>query len=257
MKKIIAIVLLVVLSIVGCSALVACSDTEKTLQVYTNAGFAPFEYVDANGKVVGVDIDIMNYIGKELGYKVVINDIEFDQILKEVQGNKNAVGAAGMSKKAERDEVALASDVYATSTQYVIAPNGAFADGAVVSQQQIIDYAAKIGAQKGTTGEDMISGYIKEAKASNEVIEYSNAIVASQDIGKTIKAVIIDELPAKAISEADKNLSCWKIDAEPETYVLYFNKDAGDLVKKVNEILAKMKADGTIDKYIVNHSSGK
>ena len=39
------------LSFSGCN-----KDDGKTLYVYTNAGFAPYEYV-SNGKVVGVDID--------------------------------------------------------------------------------------------------------------------------------------------------------------------------------------------------------
>lgn len=256
MKKLIAIILVVAMAVIGCSALAACAETEKTLQVYTNAGFAPFEYVDTNGKVVGVDIDIMNYIGKELGYKVIINDIEFKEILNQVQGNKLAVGAAGMSKKEERDKVALASIVYATSVQYVIAPNGTFADGAVVTLDQLLAAANKIGIQAGTTGQYLVEDYIAEKEASNSTIEYTNAIVASQDIGSTIGAVVIDELPAKAIAGSKSNLSCWKIDAEPESYVLYFNKEAGDLVTKVNAVLEKMIKDGTINQYIINHSNG-
>ena len=78
MKKVLSVILAVVL-LVSAVALVSCGKKEetKTLKVYTNAGFAPYEYVDENGKVVGVDIDVMNYIGEKLGYKVVINDIEF------------------------------------------------------------------------------------------------------------------------------------------------------------------------------------
>lgn len=257
MKKLIVILLIAAIAAMGCVAFVGCSDSSKTLQVYTNAGFAPFEYVNEKGEVVGVDIDIMNYIGKELGYKVVINDIEFKEILNQVQGNKLAVGAAGMSKNDERDKVATASIVYATSVQYVIAPNGTFAEGAVVTLDQLLASAAKVGIQAGTTGQYLVEDYIEEVSASNSTIEYANAIVASTDIGSTIGAVVIDELPAKSIAAANNNLSCWKIDAEPESYVLYFNKDAGDLVASVNTVLQKMITDGTINQYIINHSSGK
>lgn len=255
MKKIIAIIMVVALAVVGCAALAACATPQETLQVYTNAGFAPFEYVNTKGEVVGVDIDIMNYIGKELGYKVIINDIDFDQILKEVQGNKLAVGAAGMSKREDRDAVALASKVYATSVQYVIAPNGTFADNAVVTLEQLLAAAAKIGIQAGTTGQYLVEDYIEEVKGTSTTVEYTNAIVASKDIGSTVNAVVIDKLPAQSIASADSKLSCWAIDAEPESYVLYFNKDAGELVTKVNAILEKMITDGTINQYIVNHST--
>lgn len=258
MKKVIAIVLAVAILVTCLAVFAGCKkDNKETLQVYTNAGFAPFEYVNEKGEVVGVDIDIMNYIGNELGYKVVINDIDFDSIPNEVKGNKLAVGAAGMSKTDARDEIMLASNVYATSVQYVIAPNGTFGASEKVTLAQILAAASNIGVQAGTTGEGLINDEIEATEATNQVIQYKNAITASGDIGSSIQAVIIDELPAKSIADANSGLSCWKIDAEPESYVLYFNKEATELVKKVNEVLDKMIKDGTINQYIINHSSGK
>ena len=252
MKKLIALIMTVLTAVCCCFAFTACG-SKGTLQVYTNAGFAPFEYVNQQGKVVGVDIDVMNAIGKELGYKVVINDIEFDNILNEVSKNELAVGAAGMSQKPERDEVALASIVYATSQQYVIAPVGTFEENAIVSVEDIAVAVGekKIGVQRGTTGADLV-----EADYESITIEYSNAVIASTDIGSTLGAVVIDELPAKEISGANTNLACWQIDAEMESYVLYFNLNATELVSKVNEVLGKLIENGTIAQFIVNHSSG-
>ena len=228
--------------------------------LYTNAGFAPYEYVNEFGEVVGIDVDVMQEIGEILGYKVVVNDIEFKNILNEVGKNKMAVGAAGMSQKAERDEVALASHVYATSQQYVIAPVGTFEDGAVVTEAQIYEAVGdkKIGVQQGTTGSFLIEDYLKsiEVNYEDKVIDYSNAIVASSDINSTLKAVIIDELPAKAISADNNGLACWKIDAEMESYVLYFNKEATELVAKVNKILDVMIETGAIDYFTMKHTGG-
>ena len=60
MKKLLGVLLLVLtlVTFTGCS--------NDTLVVYTEAGFAPFEYV-SNGKIVGVDVDIMNMVGEKLG----------------------------------------------------------------------------------------------------------------------------------------------------------------------------------------------
>lgn len=238
------------------------SDKEK-LYVYTNAGFAPYEYINDKGDVVGVDIDIMNYIGDQLGYKVVINDIEFNQILNEVQNDKMAVGAAGMTQKASRDEVALASITYATSVQYVIVPTGTFdADDLVdgkLDLSKLQELSNKtVGVQEGTTGDFMVQDAQVEGEALEgfEKLDYTNAIVASQDIGSQVGAVIIDKLPAQAIADADADLECFELNAEPESYVLYFNKEATELVAQVNVILAQMIADGTIDQYTINHSNG-
>ncbi len=257
MKKVVSVILAAVM-IAACVLLASCGKTEeKVLNVYTNAGFAPYEYLDDKGKVVGVDIDVVNYIGEKLGYKVVVNDIEFNAILNEVAKDKFAVGAAGMSKKAERDEVALASDVYATSVQYIIAPKGTFA-GDQVALADAVAYVAgsdikSIGVQKGTTGADLVAESIENTAA--KAIEYSNAIIASQDIGTTVAAVVIDKMPAEAICKDKDTLQCWSLDAEMESYVMYFNKDNADLVTQVNEVLKKMIEDGLIDQYTVKHSS--
>ncbi len=257
MKKVLSVILAAVM-IAACVLLASCGKTEeKVLNVYTNAGFPPYEYLDDKGNVVGVDIDVVNYVGEKLGYKVVVNDIEFNAILNEVAKDKFAVGAAGMSKKAERDEVALASDVYATSVQYIIAPKGTFA-GDQVALADAVAYVAgsdikSIGVQKGTTGADLVAESIENTAA--KAIEYSNAIIASQDIGTTVAAVVIDKMPAEAICKDKDTLQCWSLDAEMESYVMYFNKDNADLVKQVNEVLKKMIEDGLIDQYTVKHSS--
>ena len=256
MKKIMSVILAAVL-LTACLVLSSCGSNEKVLKVYTNAGFAPYEYLDENGKVVGVDIDVVNYIGEKLGYKVVVSDIDFNAILNEVSKDKYAVGAAGMSKRAERDEIALASDVYATSVQYIIAPAGTF-EGEQVALADAVAYIAgssvkSIGVQKGTTGADLVAEGIEGTDA--KTVEYENAIIASQDIGTTVAAVVIDKMPAEAICKDKDNLQCWSLDAEMESYVMYFNKDNAELVAQVNEILKQMIADGLIDQYTVKHSS--
>lgn len=259
MKKLIAIVLAALTLVSACLFLTSCGEEDKkTLNVYTNAGFAPYEYLDKDGNVVGVDMDTIKYIGEQLGYNVVINDIEFNAILNEVAKDKLAVGAAGMTKKPERDEVALATVVYATSIQYVIAPKGTFEAGKVVPAADVVAYAAAqsakaIGVQKGTTGADLAATACEGSEATT--VEYSNAIIASKDIGTTVSAVVIDKMPAESICKDNANLECWQLDADTESYVMYFNKESADLVAEVNKVLEKMIADGKIDEFTVKHSS--
>lgn len=262
MKKILTLIVTAIMAVTCLFSMTACTKPdEKTLYVYTNSGFAPYEYLGTDGKVIGVDIDIMNAIGEELGYKIVINDIDFEQILNEVQGNKNAIAAAGMTKKAERDNVATASISYATSVQYVIVPANTFTSDDLVDGKLAISKLAEIdafGVQSGTTGSFLIEDAIDEGGdlEGKEMFEYKDAIVASQDIGSTVGAVIIDKLPAKLIADNDANLECFELDAEPESYVLYLNKEATELLSKINQVLQKLINDGTIDQYTINHSGG-
>jgi polar amino acid transport system substrate-binding protein len=267
MKKIITLMLTVIMAVVSVFAFTACdpaADSSKTLYVYTNAGFAPYEYINANGEVVGVDIDVMKEVGEVLGYKVVINDIEFNQILVEVAKNKNAVGAAGMTKKPDRDDVALASIPYATSVQYAIVPVGTFdADdlvGGKLPVSKLAELSKKaIGVQEGTTGNFLIEDAIVEGGdigTDFQCMTYTNAIVASQDVGTTLGAVVVDKLPAQSICSANSALECIELVADVEEYVIYFNKEASELVAKVNKVLEAMINGGIIDYYTLKHSGG-
>lgn len=267
MKKIVAVLLLTLL-ILTCS-LTACGDPRPTLQIYTNSGFAPYEYVNEYGEVVGIDIDIAQEIGEALGYNVVINDIDFGMILPEVEKNPLAIGIAGLTKTDERDEVAIASVVYATSVQYVITQKGAL-DSAVDANGKVSLSALAgmtIGVQEATTGDFLVSDAIDgtsddDGKHVAGVLEgtnaaklaYSNAIIASNDIGTTINAVVVDKLPAQAIANANEGLQAYELDEEPESYVLYFNKQAGELVAQVNSLLETLIEKGVIEYFTLKHS---
>lgn len=279
MKKFFVMLLTLMMGI-GCIGFVGCSGSGKeTLNVYTNAGFAPYEYVNEFGEVVGVDIDIMKEVGEVLGYNVVINDIDFDQILVEVAKDELAIGAAGMTKKESRDAVALSTISYATSVQYVIVPTGTFDADDLVDGKLAVSKLAElsnkaIGVQEGTTGDwliaDAISGVDSEDEEGNPVhitgdlensgatsLLYKNAIVAGEDIGTTLGAVVIDKLPAQSIAGASNGaLEAIELDAEPESYVIYCNKAATALVEDINKVLDAMIKGGVIDYYTLKHSGG-
>ena len=273
MKKFLTLLLTAITCLVCAFSAVGCStgNGKPTLYVYTNAGFPPYEYMNEYGEVVGVDIDIMQEVGEILGYNVIINDIEFDQILVEVQNNVNAVGAAGMTQDPSRDEAALPSTIYAESVQYVIVPSNMFPDkdaNSVVTIEELAQVTTKaIGVQEGTTGDFLISdavyGYEDDdgehvtgdlENAGLECMKYTNAIIASQNIGSEVGAVVIDMLPALSICNANPNLKCYELDNDPEYYVLYFNKNATELKAKVDKVLQVMFDSGVIDFLTLKHS---
>ncbi len=172
-------------------------NTGDTLQVYTNAEFAPFEFRDNSNNIVGVDMYIMELVAEELNMKVNFNDIAFDAIVGKVAAEDNAIGAAGMTVTAEREEKVDFSNTYFSTVQCIISKDSeAFATLESLKGK-------KIGVQKGTTGwkivEDAIaSGILKDSGA--EVISYDNGPVAFTALkaGKC-DVVVIDELPAKKL----------------------------------------------------------
>ena len=57
MKKIVSLILAAAM-LLACS--VCFAEGETVMRVGTNAEFYPFEYVDDNGEVAGIDVDIIN-----------------------------------------------------------------------------------------------------------------------------------------------------------------------------------------------------
>ena len=95
-------------------------DTSKgTLHMATNAFFEPYEFYDGE-KVVGIDAMLAQAICGKLGYKLVIDDMDFDSIITAVQQGKADFGMAGMTVTDERLKEIDFTDTYTTATQVII-----------------------------------------------------------------------------------------------------------------------------------------
>lgn len=114
-----------------------------------------------------------------------------------------------------------------------------------------------VGAQLGTTG-DIYASEIKDAT----VKQYNKGADAVQALkqGK-IDAVIIDQQPAKAFVEKNDDLKILEEDFRIEEYAIAIAKDKSDLKTKINEALATLESNGTlqsiIDNYIGDDTKGK
>lgn len=91
----------------------------RTLTMATNAHFPPYEYWE-NDKVCGLDADFAKAICDNLGYDLVIEDMNFDAIITAVATGKADFGAAGMTVTEERLKNIDFTDSYCTGIQAII-----------------------------------------------------------------------------------------------------------------------------------------
>lgn len=89
------------------------------LHMATNAFFEPYEYYEGD-TVVGIDAMAAQAICDKLGYKLVIDDMDFDSIITAVQSGKADFGMAGMTITEERLNAINFTDTYTTATQVII-----------------------------------------------------------------------------------------------------------------------------------------
>ena len=232
--------LVVVFSMTACGG----SSTNGTLTMATNAAFPPYEFVEGD-EFAGIDVELAQAIAAELGMELEIQDIEFASIIPSVQSGKADFGAAGMTVTDERLENVNFSESYATGVQVVIVP-----EGSKIKSVDDLD-GAMIGVQESTTGHI----YCEDDYGKDHVTPYStgaNAVEALKT-GK-VDCVVIDQEPAKAFVAANEGLKILKTEYVVEEYAIAVAKENEELLGQINDVIAKMKEDGSlqaiIDKYI-------
>ena len=95
------------------------SKADKQLVVATNAEFAPWEYKEGN-QYFGIDMEIAALIAAELGMELVIEDMDFDNVVGSVGKQNIDIAMSGITITAERAEVVNFSDSYYTESIVIL-----------------------------------------------------------------------------------------------------------------------------------------
>mgnify|MGYP002721011971 FL=1 len=77
-------------------------DADGVLTAGTNPPFAPFEFKDSDGAIVGVEMDMMKAIADILGLEFQPVEQDFSMILPAVQSGQIDIGASGFTDNEER-----------------------------------------------------------------------------------------------------------------------------------------------------------
>lgn len=238
MKKLLIISLLVFI-------MTGCGKSNNELVMVTEAGFAPYEYYE-NGEIVGVDIDIAKEIAKELDMDLVIKDVAFDSIINEVKTGKADFGAAGISYSDERAKQVSFSKDYSTSKQIVIVKN----DSDITNLNEINN--KKIAVQLGSIADTYVTNTYKNAS----IIRQKKYLAMIQDLkDKKVDCVVMDELPAKQIINNNPELIILDGELTNDSYGMVVKKDNQELLDTINKVLERLKNEGMIDEFIINHTT--
>ncbi len=248
-SKVFKILALAVLACICLTSLCSC-DKGKTLAEIQSAGklviatspdFPPFENLNSDGSVTGIEIDIMQEICDSLGVELEIAQMSFDSVLPGVIAGKYDVGVSGITVTEKRQKNSLFTDPYCLAAQAIVVVAGS-------DIQTKADLAGKkVSVQTGTTAESycMDNGYTVLAYEANSDAE--NAVVTGK-----VDAWVIDDLTAAEmvkVYNAENNGTELVILSEAmttEPYAFAFAFGSEDLVEEVNKILKKMADSGKI-----------
>ncbi|WP_432737064.1 ABC transporter substrate-binding protein [Maridesulfovibrio sp. FT414] len=203
----------------------------------------PFGYIDEDTKkLVGMDIDICNYIANELGVKAEFKPVtSATRIPMIVQGSID-LAAATMTHKIARDDTIDFSITYFMDGQKLLVKKGSGINSAADLKGK------KVGTAKGSTSEQNILA----AQPDCSVISfegYPQAFLALKQ-GK-VKAVTTDSTILLGLKNSDPNPENWEIVGDfisPEPYGLGLPENESNFRDAVNVALIKMWKSGDYKK---------
>jgi polar amino acid transport system substrate-binding protein len=211
--------------------------TEGTLSVGTDTPFPPFE-IGQPPNISGYDIDVMNGIAEQLELTPEYTDTGFGTIFRDTANAQFDTAAAASTITPAREKTVDFTDPYYEAQQALLVEEGS-------DIQSVDDLGGVIvGAQDGTTGE----AYANDETDASEVRgfpEGPNAVTAL--INGQVDAVIIDQPVAADAIEKQGGVEIAEEITTNELYGFAVAPENDALREAMNEALATLKDDGTID----------
>lgn len=258
MKKVIAIVLLVVLLVsCGCT-LSGCKKTDATdweyikqkgyITVGYDNAFPPMGFVDESGKDVGFDLDLAKAVGDYLKIDVKLQPINWATKEGELQGKNIDLIWNGYTITPKRQEQVSFSVPYLKNEQVL-----------VIRKEDATKYTSiqslagkQIIAQSGSTAVDVIK---EEATLKNcpltelaDNVMIMNELVLKYGEGAVMDYVVANYILAKNAEYGEKLIVVKNVSLEYEEYGIGIRKEDTETVKKINEALNALNKNGELKK---------
>lgn len=216
-----------------------------TLTVCSDIPYAPFEYEDDSGKVVGIDIDLVDAIAKELGLKLAVKDTDFDGIFAALAAGQCDLIASSVSITDERKANNEFTQGYFDIRQSLLVRK------ADAEKYKTLDALAgkTIGVQSETTGE----AYAKEHKPAGATIK---SFTGADEMFTALRAGQVDALlqdyPINAYNakQTGETVVSATLDSEPEQYGFAIKKGNTELRDAVDRALTELRDNGTYDEVL-------
>ena len=228
----------------------AASTSDKVWVIATDTVFKPFEYTDASGSFVGIDVDLLAAIAEDQGFQYELKSLGWDAAIAACQAGQADGMIAGASITEERKSSGWTfSDGYYTATQSMtVAEDSDIAGFEDLSGK---DVAVKIGTQGAAYAESLKDEYGFTITYFEDSPTMYQAVIGGQCVAcfedTPIMAATIKEngVPMQIV-EGSEN------EGSPYGFAI-FNAEKQGLVDMFNAGLANIKANGKYDEILAKY----
>lgn len=220
------------------------------IKIATEGAYKPFNYVDANGKLAGFDVEIANALCAKMNANCEIVAQDWDGIIPGLMAKKYDAIIAGMSITKERSQVVDFTEPYFLNSLVFIGKKDATIDTSNLTKQNI-------GAQRSTVAAQHLEDNLAK---TNTIKLYDSQENAYLDL-KAGRATMMlsDKVPAldwlKTEDGSTFEIKGDQIDIDDKLAIAVRKNE--DLKERFNTALADIKSDGTFqqisDKYFATN----
>lgn len=213
----------------------------KTYRITTDTTFAPFEYRDSNGDLVGIDMDLIRAIAEEEGFNVEIESLGFNAAMVATESGNSDMTIAGASITDERKQTYDFSDPYFDSGVLMAVPESSDITG----YQDL--KGKKVVVKTGTEGETFAKSIQDQYGFDIVSVDQTSTMVQMLQAGQA--DAMFDDYPiiAYGIAQGNGMKSVTQKEAGNSYGAVVAKGKNQDLLQAFNEGLAKLKADGRYD----------
>lgn len=215
----------------------------ETLRVGTEATYAPFEFSTPEGTLTGFDVELIQALGKELGFDVEVINMPFDGLVPAIMTQQIDAVIAAMTITEERAKRVDFTDPYYTSGLTIL-----------IREETADKYknveaikGQKLCAQIGTTG-----AMTAEKLSPGKVSTFNTEPEAFMELKAKGCEGVVNDRPINLYFLAQSNASDGVTEINEvltaEKYGIAVRKGNSELLDKLNQGLKTLHENGTYDK---------
>src|SRR2546421_7363834 len=230
------------------AASVAPAQAQTVLKVGSTPTGIPFTFLDTKTNTIqGVMVDLVTEVGKDAGFQVQVEAMQFSTLIAALTSNKiDLISAAMYITPARREVIEFSEPVYS------------YGEGLIVPKSDTKEYKSFEDLKGETVGAQVGTVYVEPLKKTGmfaEVMIYDTIPDIMRDVNTGRLKAGFGDYPILAYNVQLGNFPDLRLVKSFKSTIvgsigIGVRKTDADLLQKVDTSLAKLKANGTVDKIL-------
>lgn len=220
----------------------------RTYVIATDTTYAPFEFVNEEGEMVGIDIDLLEAIAEDQGFDYELQVLGFNAALQALESNQVDGVIAGMGITEERQEVFDFSDPYYSSgSQFAVA------EGSDIEGFEDLE-GLSVAVKTGTTGYAVAEELSEEYGFSLNTFDDSVNMYEDLMVGNS--QAVVEDYPVMLFAASTGRVDLELIEDQRAITDFGFAVNGGEnpeLIQMFNDGLTNIRASGEYDEIIARY----